>query len=185
MDLTKDTWPLRAFCIVKWVCFFSLGSCSQVFMALPALLGSKESDSEQMGQLSCCFRCLVLTSDLRPQGAALPAQSSESDFLALNFWLWLTVIYNVLLARLLKNNRKSKMPQWNEARQWLSHVNMLGKKQSPSKTTVSVRVPWLSHSITQIPVMLYLQQMCFINYDGLWGTCLLVGFLLVLPSLLL
>lgn len=84
------------------------------------------------------------------------------------------MIYNVLLTLLLKNNRKDKMAQWNETREWLSHVNMLGKKQSPSKATVSVRVPWLSHSIIQIPVMLCLQQMCFIIYNGLWGTCLLV-----------
>lgn len=54
-------------------------------MALPALLGSKASDSEQIGQLSCSFRGPVLTSDLWPQAAAVPAHSSESDFLALNF----------------------------------------------------------------------------------------------------
>lgn len=39
MDLTKDTQPLRAFCIVKRVCFFSLGSCSQVFMAFACTAG--------------------------------------------------------------------------------------------------------------------------------------------------
>lgn len=41
--------------------------------------------SEQMGQMSCSFKDLVSTSDRRSLGAAVPAHSSEGDFLALKF----------------------------------------------------------------------------------------------------